>query len=69
MLTIEGIDTDLSNNILDELKLNGWKVTSQYSPFVFDKGIDFDSYVLRKGSETLEFEWKVSGSESSIKMI
>jgi hypothetical protein len=75
MLAIEDIDTNLGNIILDQLKLNGWKVTAQYSPFAFDKGIDFDSYTLRKGSETLEFEWdnwfewKIAGAKPTIKMI
>lgn len=67
--TIDHIETELGNTILDKLKSERWRVISQYSPLAFDKGIDYDSYTLQKGQEKLEFEWdnwfewKISGSE------
>ncbi len=71
-MTLEYIDTDLGNRLLDELKADGWKVVAQYSPLAFDKGIDYDSYKLRRGRSELElewdnwFEWKVSGPHQVI---
>lgn len=56
-MKIENIDTELGNTILDDLQKQGWKVTKQYSPLAFDKGIDFDSYTLQKGQSKLYLEW------------
>jgi len=69
---IEYIDTDLGNDILSKLKLEKWKVASQYNRLAFDKGIDFDCYTLKKNGEELYFEWdnwfewKITGSEKII---
>lgn len=54
---IENIETALGNEILESLKVDGWKVTKQYSPLAFDKGIDFDSYTLKKDGQRINFEW------------
>ncbi|WP_428241689.1 hypothetical protein [Gynuella sp.] len=63
------IKTELGNEILASLiKLHGWRVKSEYSKLAFDKGIDFDSYILEKEGVRLEFEWtnwfewEISGS-------
>ncbi|SHL36235.1 hypothetical protein [Phytopseudomonas punonensis] len=66
-VTLEAIDTEVGNRILESLKANGWRQVAQYSPMAFDKGIDYDSYTLRNGREELQmewnnwFEWKLSG--------
>ena len=71
-VTIENIETKLGNSIIDRLKSEKWKVVSQYSPFAFDKGIDFDSYTLQKDGREVTFEWdnwfewKMSGGKSTI---
>jgi hypothetical protein len=68
-MILENIETELGNTILAQLKSEGWKRKSQYSPFAFDKGIDYDSYTLKKDGQELFFEWdnwfewKVSGPE------
>ena len=68
-MVIEHIETEPGNRILDTLKSEGWKVISQYSPLAFDKGIDYDSYTLRKDRQQLMFEWdnwfewKISGPD------
>ncbi|RKF18900.1 hypothetical protein DBZ36_10360 [Alginatibacterium sediminis] len=60
---------------MEQLKREGWKVRSQYSPLAFDKGIDFDSYELVLGSSTLYmqwdnwFEWKLSGPPTFIEQL
>ncbi|MCG8612622.1 MAG: hypothetical protein MI864_19095 [Pseudomonadales bacterium] len=75
ILQIEDIETDLGGRILDDLKSKGWKVVSKYSPFAFDKGIDFDRYTLSKNGQRVEFEWdnwlewKITGPEPVIKEI
>lgn len=56
-MKIEYIETEKGNEILDQLRTDGWKLTDQYNRLAFDKGIDFDSYTLTKGNETLYFEW------------
>lgn len=57
MNKIENIKTELGNQIIKTLLSEGWKVVSEYSPFTIDKGIDFDSYTLKKGDQVIEFEW------------
>ena len=48
---------------------------AQYSPLAFDKGIDYDSYRLRRGLDELRlewdnwFEWKLSGPRERIEEI
>jgi len=56
-MTLEHIDTQLGNDIRESLESDGWKVTRQYSPLAFDKGIDFDAYTLKKDGRRVEFEW------------
>lgn len=56
-VTLEAIDTEVGNRILESLKANGWRQVAQYSPLAFDKGIDYDSYRLRRGLEELRLEW------------
>lgn len=66
-VTLEMIDTEVGNGILDSLKAEGWRQVAQYSPLAFDKGIDYDSYRLRRGRDELNLEWdnwlewKISG--------
>ena len=52
---IKGIDTDLFYQIIEELKSDGWKVSLDYMGF--DKGIDYDLYVLKKAGKRLKFSW------------
>lgn len=74
-VTLEAIDTEVGNRILESLKANGWRQVAQYSPLAFDKGIDYDSYRLRRGLEELRlewdnwFEWKLSGPRERIEEI
>ena len=56
-MIIADIPTELGNDIIETLKKNGWKIRKQYNLFAFDKGIDFDSYTLKKGTDMLHFEW------------
>lgn len=66
-VTLENIETEVGNRILGSLKAEGWRQVAQYSPMAFDKGIDYDSYRLRRGREELRLEWnnwmewKISG--------
>jgi len=67
-MIIEFIETDKGNELLEYLKKQGWRITSQYSLLAFDKGIDHDHYELVRGDEKLLlewsnwFEWQVTGS-------
>ncbi len=69
------LDTDYGIKIIDDLKSKGWKQTKQYSPFAFDKGIDFDSYTLKKSGLKLKFEWcnwfewEVTGSSNALESL
>ena len=56
-MIIEFIDTSKGNDILDQLKSEGWKIKSQYNPLAFDKGIDYDCYELVLGGQKISFEW------------
>jgi len=56
-MKVEGIKTDLGNKILEDLLSQGWEKIDEYNLLAFDKGVDFDSYTLRKGRLKLEFEW------------
>ena len=66
-VTLENIDTQVGNRILDTLKAEGWRQVEQFSPLAIQKGIDYDSYRLRRGLDELVlewdnwFEWKLSG--------
>ncbi|MBT1443409.1 hypothetical protein KJI95_02580 [Shewanella sp. JM162201] len=72
-MMLEWIATDKGNQVLESLKAEGWQVKTQYSPFAFDKGIDYDSYELVRSGDTLKLEWdnwlewRLSGSESLLK--
>lgn len=72
---LEGIATDLGNRIMEDLEKKGWKIASEYSNLMFDKGVDFDSYIMRKKDEELDFEWtnwdewKITGTERLIKAL
>lgn len=74
-ITLENIDTQVGNRLLETLKAEGWRQVEQYSPLAFDKGIDYDSYRLRRGLEELRlewdnwFEWKLSGPRERIEEI
>lgn len=74
-VTLENIETEVGNRIMASLKAEGWRQVAQYSPMAFDKGIDYDSYRLRRGLEELRlewdnwFEWKLSGSSELIEEI
>ena len=69
------IKTEIGNKILEDLIKEGWKKTHEYSPLAFDKGIDFDSYVLKKDKSKLKFkwnnwlEWEISDTENELKII
>ncbi|RCU51700.1 hypothetical protein DU002_04310 [Corallincola holothuriorum] len=56
-MKIENIETERGNEILAGLRKAGWKIAKQYNRLAFDKGIDFDSYTLKKCQQTLHFEW------------
>ncbi|GLX12054.1 hypothetical protein Pstr01_02930 [Pseudomonas straminea] len=74
-ITLENIDTQVGNRLLETLKAEGWRQVEQYSPLAFDKGIDYDSYRLRRGLDELRlewdnwFEWKLSGPREHIEEI
>lgn len=71
-MKIENIATEIGNEILVKLKIDGWKISDQYNRLAFDKGIDFDSYTLKKGKQELYFEWsnwfewEIQGCETEI---
>ena len=66
------LDTEKGNQLLEALRRSGWKMVAEYSPLAFDKGIDFDSYTLRKDGQELViewtnwFEWEIRGGESAL---
>ncbi|WP_083640022.1 hypothetical protein [Pseudomonas sp. PA15(2017)] len=74
-ITLENIDTQVGNRLLETLKAEGWRQVAQYSPLAFDKGIDYDSYRLRRGLDELRlewdnwFEWKLSGPKELVEAI
>ncbi|MDO5105628.1 hypothetical protein [Capnocytophaga sp.] len=53
------IETDLFYKILKFLKENGWKLTAEYDPEIFDKAIDFDLYELTKGEASVLMVWDI----------
>lgn len=69
------LETAAGNEIIDDLKKKGWRRTAQYSPFAFDKGIDFDSYTLKNKDLVLTFEWcnwfewEVKGSTAALNIL
>ncbi len=71
-MKIKDIKTELGNQIIDDLLKDGWKKVKEYSLLAFDKGIDYDSYTLKKGWSKLKFvwdnwfEWEINGSAKDI---
>ena len=71
-MKIEYIETETGNEIITQLMKEGWKLSDQYNRLAFDKGIDFDSYTLKRGREVVSFEWsnwfewEIQGSEIEI---
>lgn len=51
------IETDLFYSIVEFLKQTNWKLISEYSENMFDKGIDFDLYDFKKGREIILMHW------------
>ena len=74
-VTLENIETEVGNRMFESLKAEGWQQVAQYSPMAFDKGIDYDSYTLRRGLDELRlewdnwFEWKLSGPSGLVEEI
>lgn len=54
---VTGIDTALFYSMIKYLTETGWRISLEYSPKLFDKGIDFDLYKLDKNGETILFAW------------
>lgn len=71
-MKIKDINTELGNQIIEDLIKDGWKKAKEYSLFAFDKGIDYDSYTLKKGWSKIKFtwdnwfEWEIKGSSEDI---
>ena len=67
------IETQQWYAIIELLKEQGWKVTREY--IGFDKGIDYDQYVLKLNGEKILFSWdnldegKIQCSKKSMKKI
>ncbi len=74
-MKIVDVETELGNRIIASLKADGWCVAKEYSLLAFDKGIDFDSYVLKKRDAMLEFEWtnwfewEIAGDQQSLQYL
>lgn len=74
-MKIVDVETELGNRIIASLKADGWRVAKEYSLLAFDKGIDFDSYVLKKRDAVLEFEWtnwfewEITGDQESLQYL
>ena len=72
---IDSIETQRGDEIIYALRINKWKLVSQYNLLAFDKGIDFDFYCFKKENEELYFEWdnwfewKIIGSEKILSQL
>ena len=55
--SLENIKTEIGNELIENLQKDGWKLGSQYNQFMFDKGIDYDFYVLKKDKVEIKLEW------------
>lgn len=55
LATIKDIQTAQFNQLIQDLKSNGWRSTYQYQGF--DAWIDYGCIKLRKRGETLKLEW------------
>jgi hypothetical protein len=53
--TAINVSTDKWNEIIIELRLKGWVVSSKC--YGFDAGIDFDFLILRMGLKKIIFGW------------
>ena len=69
------IPSELFYDIVHFLKDNGWKLTAEYNPEIFDKAIDFDFYEFQKNGETIEMAWdiwcngEIKTSDNSFKIL
>jgi len=74
-MNITFVETELGETIVKALRKDGWKKTHEYSWLAFDKGIDYDSYTLKKGAWVLEFEWtnwfewEIQGTKEAIETL
>ena len=55
LATIKDIPTERFNQLMKDLKADGWRVTSEYSGI--DAWIDYGCVHLRRGRSRLRFEW------------
>lgn len=55
--TIEDVDTATGNRLLEVLAADGWEIVDQYAPTAFDKGIDYDHYVLTRDGRRITCTW------------
>ena len=54
---LSGLGTDLGYDFIVHLKKNGWIQIGQYSPSMFDKGVDYDRYSFFKWFKLISMEW------------
>ncbi len=47
----------VGNALLKALVSEGWRVVSEYSDQMIDKGVDFDSYTLKRDGKKIRMEW------------
>ncbi|MTG99094.1 MULTISPECIES: hypothetical protein [Myroides] len=57
MEIVTDIPTTSWNAIVDFLQKNKWKIKKQYPIMAFDKGIDYDYYLLVKNNLYIEMAW------------
>ncbi|WP_416391661.1 hypothetical protein NR756_03575 [Alloalcanivorax xenomutans] len=69
------LDTETGNQLLETLISEGWKKVKEYPSLAFDKGIDFDSFTLRKDGLELVLEWtnwaewEIRGDDAALKAL
>ncbi|WOD29148.1 hypothetical protein RYH70_03575 [Alloalcanivorax xenomutans] len=69
------LDTEKGNQLLETLMSEGWKKIKEYPSLAFDKGIDFDSFTLRKDGLELVlewtnwFEWEIRGEDAALEAL
>ena len=69
------LNTEQGNIVKDVLLRKGWIVISEYDKHAYDKGVDYDEYILFNWFKivTLKwtnwFEWEISGSQSVLDII
>ena len=54
-VNLTGIVTDEWNRLLEHCVETGWKCVFSYD--MFDKGIDYDLYILERPGEEIRFGW------------